>query len=66
MNKVLNVTETARLLDTDNTYVYKLIKNDQLKPIKENPYRVSFEGIKDYLNNRLPSNFACYPTKQLF
>ena len=57
MNTILNVTETARLLDTDNTYVYKLIK--------ENPYRLSVEGVKDYLNNRLPQSFAVFPTLPL-
>ncbi len=62
MNTIMNVTETARLLDTDNTYVYKLIKKNQLEPVQENPYRVSIDGIKDYLNNRLPEAFAVYPT----
>tara|TARA_R110002051_G_scaffold325127_2_gene425905 strand:+ start:698 stop:898 length:201 start_codon:yes stop_codon:yes gene_type:complete len=65
MNTIMNVTETARLLDTDNTYVYKLIKKNQLATVQENPYRLSVEGVKDYLNNRLPQSFAVFPTLPL-
>ena len=61
MNKTLNVTETARLLDTDNTYIYKLIRKDQLKPVQANPYKVDMEGVKEYLDTRLPTSFSVYP-----
>ena len=61
MNKTLNVTETARLLDTDNTYIYKLIRKDQLKPIQANPYKVDMEGVKEYLDTRLPTSFSVFP-----
>jgi len=61
MNKTLNVTETARLLDTDNTYIYKLISKDQLKPVQANPYKVDMEGVKEYLDSRLPTSFSVYP-----
>jgi hypothetical protein len=60
-NKTLNVTETARLLDTDNTYIYKLIRKDQLKPVQANPYKVDMEGVKEYLDTRLPTSFSVYP-----
>jgi len=60
-NKTLNVTETARLLDTDNTYIYKLIRKDQLKPIQANPYKVDMEGVKEYLDTRLPTSFSVFP-----
>lgn len=61
MNRTLNVTETARLLDTDNTYIYKLIRKDQLKPVQANPYKVDMEGVKEYLDTRLPTSFSVYP-----
>ena len=61
MHKILNVSETARLLDTDNTYIYKLIRKEQLKPVQANPYKVSIEGVKDYLDARLPKSFSVYP-----
>lgn len=61
MNKILNVSETARLLDTDNTYIYKLIRKEQLKPVQANPYKVSIEGVKDYLDARLPKSFSVFP-----
>jgi len=61
MNKTLNVTETARLLDTDNTYIYKLIRKDQLKPVQANPYKVDMEGVKEYLDSRLPASFSVFP-----
>jgi len=61
MNKTLNVTETARLLDTDNTYIYKLIRKDQLKPVQANPYKVDMEGVKEYLDTRLPTSFSVFP-----
>jgi len=60
MNKTLNVTETARLLDTDNTYIYKLIRKDQLKPVQANPYKVDMEGVKEYVDTRLPKSFSSY------
>lgn len=60
--KILNVTETARLLDTDNTYIYKLIRQEQLPTVQANPYRVSSEGVKSYLDSRLPESFSCYAT----
>jgi hypothetical protein len=66
MNKVLNVTETARLLDTDNTYVYKLIKNNQLEPVQDNPYRLDTNGVKEYLNKRLPHAFSVFYNKPAF
>ena len=50
-----------RLLDTDNTYIYKLIRKEQLKPVQANPYKVSIEGVKDYLDARLPKSFSVYP-----
>ena len=53
MHKILNVTETARLLDTDNTYIYKLIRKEQLKPVQANPYKVSIA--------RLPKSFSVFP-----
>ena len=61
MHKILNVSETARLLDTDNTYIYKLIRKEQLKPVQANPYKVSIEGVIDYLDARLPKSFSVYP-----
>jgi hypothetical protein len=59
-NQILNVSETARLLDTDNTYIYKLIRKSQLKPVQANPYKVSIECVKQYLDSRLPSSFAVH------
>tara|TARA_R100001369_G_C3288091_1_gene163372 strand:+ start:645 stop:893 length:249 start_codon:yes stop_codon:yes gene_type:complete len=64
-DKILNVTQTARLLDTDNTYIYKLIRQEQLTTVQANPYRVSFAGVKSYLDSRLPESFACYATVPL-
>ena len=61
MHKILNVSETARLLDTDNTDIYKLIRKEQLKPVQANPYKVSIEGVKDYLDARLPKSFSVFP-----
>ena len=61
MHKILNVSETARLLDTDNTYIYKLIRKEQLKPVQANPYKVSIEGVKDYLDVSLTKYFSVFP-----
>ena len=59
-NQILNVSETARLLDTDNTYIYKLIRKSQLKPVQANPYKVSLDGIISYVDLRLPKSFSSF------
>jgi len=59
-NQILNVSETARLLDTDNTYIYKLIRKSQLKPVQANPYKVSLGGIISYVDSRLPKSFSSF------
>ena len=54
----LSVSDVAKLLDTESTYIYKLVREGQLKPCSTNPIRIERIQVHFYLNKRLPSQFT--------
>lgn len=54
----LSVSDCAKLLDTESTYIYKLVREGQLKPCSTNPIRIERIQVHFYLNKRLPSQFT--------
>ena len=54
----LSVSDVAKLLDTESTYIYKLVREGQLKPCSTNPIRIQRIQVHFYLNKRLPSQFT--------
>ena len=54
----LSVSDVAKLLDTETTYIYKLVRDGQLKTCSTNPIRIERVQVHFYLNKRLPSQFT--------
>ena len=53
----LSVSDVAKLLDTESTYVYKLVRNGELKPHSKSPIKIERSQVHYYLNKRLPTQF---------
>lgn len=54
----LSVSEVAELLDTKDTYIYKLIREGNLKADSTNPIKITRTQVHAYLIQRLPSQFT--------
>jgi excisionase family DNA binding protein len=54
----LSVSQVAELLDTKDTYIYKLIREGNLKADSTNPIKISRTQVHAYLLQRLPSQFT--------
>jgi excisionase family DNA binding protein len=54
----LSVSEVAELLDTKDTYIYKLIREGNLKADSTNPIKITRTQVHAYLMQRLPSQFT--------
>jgi len=54
----LSVSKVAELLDTKDTYIYKLIREGNLKTDSTNPIKISRTQVHAYLLQRLPSQFT--------
>ena len=53
----LSVSEAARMLETETTYVYKLIREGQIIPARTAPIKLTLSSVVSYLKKRLPSGF---------
>ena len=53
----LSVSQVADLLDTETTYVYKLIREGAIKPYSKNPLIIIRAEVHKYLQARLPKQF---------
>ena len=51
----LSVREVADLLQTEATFVYKLIREGSLKTFKSNPITIQRLEVVAYLNKRIPN-----------
>jgi len=56
-NKELSIPEVAKVLEVDNTYAYRLVRDERLAPVSVNPYKVTFGEVKHFIDERLPSGF---------
>jgi hypothetical protein len=56
-NKELSIPEVAKVLEVDNTYAYRLVRDERLSPVSVNPYKVTFGEVKGFINQRLPTGF---------
>ena len=56
-NKELSIPEVAKILEVDNTYAYRLVREERLSPVRTSPYRITFEEVKEFVGERLPSGF---------
>ena len=55
--KELSIPEVAKILEVDNTYAYRLIREDRLQPVRTSPYRITFAEVKHFIDERLPADF---------
>ena len=51
----LSVKEVAELLETETTFVYKLVREGVLPPHRTNPISIARYNVLAYLNSRIPS-----------
>jgi predicted DNA-binding protein YlxM (UPF0122 family) len=51
----LSVREVADILETEPTFVYKLIREGSLKTFRSNPITIQRLELVHYLNNRIPN-----------
>ena len=58
---LLSVTEAAKLLDSEPTFVYKLIRDDKLRPAQKEPMKLLLSSLTSYVKNRVPSGFTVEP-----
>ena len=55
--KELSIPEVAKILEVDNTYAYRLVREERLNPIRTSPYRITFAEVKQFVDERLPADF---------
>jgi len=56
-SKELSVPQVAKILEVDNTYAYRLIRQERLSPVKTSPYKITFGELNRFIDQRLPSGF---------
>ncbi len=56
----LNVPDVADVLNCNQTYVYRAIRNYRIKALKSTPTKVKFEDVVDYVNSTLPPSWKTY------
>ena len=56
-SKELSVPQVAKILEVDNTYAYRLVRDERLSPIKTSPYKITFGELNRFIDQRLPSGF---------
>ena len=56
-NKELSIPEVAKILEVDNTYAYRLVREERLQPVRTSPYKITFEEVKQFVDERLPAGF---------
>jgi len=56
-----NIKEASEYLETDIANVYKLIKENKLTPIANEPLKLSEFQLLAYLNTRIPTHLKVYP-----
>ena len=55
--KDLSIPEVAKILEIDNTYAYRLVREERLQPVRTSPYRITFEEVKHFIDEKLPTGF---------
>lgn len=55
--KHLSVSEAATLLDSEPTFIYKLIRDGKLHPAMKNPMKLTLSSLTNYVQKRVPSGF---------
>ena len=48
--KELSIPEVAKILEVDNTYAYRLIREERLQPVRTSPYRITFAEVKHFID----------------
>ena len=56
-SKELSVPQVAKILEVDNTYAYRLVREERLQPVKTSPYKITFGELNRFIDQRLPSGF---------
>jgi len=59
--KHLSVPEAAELLDSESTFIYKLIRDGKLHPAMKNPMKLTLSSLTNYVQKRIPSGFKLIP-----
>ena len=55
--KELSIPEVAKILEIDNTYAYRLVREERLQPVRTSSYRITFEEVKHFIDEKLPTGF---------
>ena len=56
----LTVPEVSKVLNCNETYVYRAIRNDIIKALDTEPKQVEWKEIKNYVESKLPPSFHAY------
>ena len=59
-NQELSVPTVAKILECDNTYIYKCVRDQRIKPSKCDPYLIRFDEVLAYVDSKIPTNFKSY------
>jgi excisionase family DNA binding protein len=56
----LSVPEVSKVLNCNETYVYRAIRNDRIKALNTTPTKVKFKDVVDYVDSTLPPSWRTY------
>jgi excisionase family DNA binding protein len=56
----LNVPDVADVLNCNQTYVYRAIRNERIKALDTTPTKVRFDEVKKYIESQLPPSFKVF------
>jgi len=59
-DKELTVPQVAQILECDNTYIYKCVRDHRIKTAMTDPYKIKFDEVLTYVDSKIPSNFKSY------
>ncbi len=56
----LTVPEVSKVLNCNETYVYRAIRNDRIKALDTTPTKVKFKDVVEYVDSTLPPSWRTY------
>ena len=59
-DKELTVPQVAQILECDNTYIYKCVRDHRIKTAMTDPYKIKFDEVLAYVDSTIPPNFKTY------
>ena len=56
----LTVPEVSKVLNCNETYVYRAIRNDRIKALDTTPTKVKFKDVVDYVDSTFPPSWRTF------